>query len=72
MAKPGTAHPQSPATPAAESSKTEPSVMEARIRIRAYELFEARKGQSGDAESDWFRAEAEITGKTGETSKGSA
>jgi hypothetical protein len=72
MTETRTVHPKSPATPAAVSSKTGPPVMEERIRIRAYELFEARMGQSGDAESDWFRAEAEIIEKTGQTPKGSA
>ena len=36
---------------------------EDRIRIRAYELFEQRNREPGHAEEDWFRAEAEITGR---------
>lgn len=34
--------------------------VEERIRIRAYELYEKRSGNAGDAESDWYRAESEI------------
>ena len=51
---------QQPA-PAAEQA------LEARIRIRAYQLFEMREGAPGDPEDDWYRAEAEIIGKPGET-----
>ena len=41
-------------------TKTETTLGEDRIRIRAYELYEKRNGASGDAESDWYRAEAEL------------
>ena len=37
-----------------------PNLDEESIRIRAYELWEERHGVNGDAESDWFRAEAEL------------
>ena len=37
-----------------------PQSTEERIRIRAYELYERRGGESGDAESDWYQAETEI------------
>lgn len=33
------------------------------IAARAYELFLARGGQHGDDWADWFRAEAEVSGK---------
>lgn len=33
------------------------------IRKRAYELFRARKGQGGNPEQDWLRAERELTAK---------
>ena len=39
------------------------------IRIRAYELYEKRKGGPGDAESDWYRAEAELKGDAAEPAK---
>ncbi len=31
-----------------------------RVRERAYELYEARGRELGQAEQDWFRAEREI------------
>ena len=39
---------------------------EDRIRSRAYELYEQRNGNAGDAESDWYRAEAELNGDAAE------
>lgn len=39
--------------------------LEERIRLRAYELYEARGRQDGHAEDDWLLAEEEITGITG-------
>lgn len=33
---------------------------EDRVRTRAYEIFEKRNGGHGDAESDWYQAEAEL------------
>jgi Protein of unknown function (DUF2934) len=32
------------------------------IRVRAYELYEARGGEDGHDVEDWLAAEAEITG----------
>lgn len=34
------------------------------IRRRAYELFKQRNGNNGSPEEDWFRAEAEILGRS--------
>jgi hypothetical protein len=34
--------------------------IEEMIRLRAYEIYEARGAEPGDPESDWYRAEAEI------------
>jgi hypothetical protein len=34
--------------------------LEAAIRIRAYELYEQRGRQDGQAQTDWFQAEAEV------------
>ena len=34
---------------------------EQRIRARAYEIYRERGARSGDAVSDWYRAEAELT-----------
>ena len=47
----------------AETGKTAATGSD-RIRIRAYELYEKRKDQPGDAESDWYQAEAEIAAET--------
>lgn len=41
--------------------------LEERIRMRAYELYELRAGAPGDPDDDWYRAEAEIVGRPGET-----
>jgi len=45
-----------------ESSATAQSNLQERVRQRAYELFQERGGQHGNAEEDWARAEAEILG----------
>ena len=37
---------------------------EEQIRCRAYELYEERGREAGRDMEDWFRAEAEITGRT--------
>lgn len=34
------------------------------VRARAYELYLERRGNGGTAEEDWFRAEAELRGKS--------
>lgn len=34
------------------------------IRQRAYELYRQRNGYGGTPEDDWFRAEAEILGRS--------
>lgn len=33
-----------------------------RIRVRAYEIYQARNGAPGDAVSDWAQAERELNG----------
>ena len=33
-----------------------------RIRRRAFEIYQARKGASGDAMADWLQAEREVKG----------
>ncbi|MCA1733278.1 MAG: DUF2934 domain-containing protein [Acidobacteria bacterium] len=47
-------------SPAAETPKPQHALSEERIRVRAYELYEKRQGSPGDAETDWFHAEAEF------------
>ena len=49
-----------PATSTETRTETGQDAVEERIRIRAYELYEKRDGEAGDAESDWYRAETEI------------
>ena len=41
--------------------------LEYQIRLRAYELYEARGRKDGHVLDDWFRAEAEITRKKART-----
>ena len=36
-----------------------------RIRLRAFEIYQARNGGLGDAESDWTQAERELSGRAG-------
>ena len=40
------------------------SVLEQAIRERAYELYEQRGKQDGQAEEDWLRAELELRSET--------
>ena len=41
--------------------------LEAAIRARAYELYEKRGCQDGQAQSDWFQAEAEMRSRDSRT-----
>ncbi len=34
------------------------------VRLRAYELYLQRNGDGGSPEEDWYRAEAELRGKS--------
>jgi DUF2934 family protein len=52
-----------PVKPAEEKVLPKAPSTEERIRIRAYELFEARKGAPSDPVADWYQAEAEIKEK---------
>jgi len=36
------------------------ALLEEKIRIRAYQIFEERGGQGGDALQDWLKAEADV------------
>ena len=47
--------------PATETSETKG--FEHQIRLRAYELYQARGGKYGHEVEDWLRAEEEITSK---------
>lgn len=63
MTEPDTTPIESAAPETEKPAATQPSSSD-RIRIRAYELYEKRKDEPGDAESDWYRAEAEINAET--------
>jgi Protein of unknown function (DUF2934) len=41
--------------------------LEAAIRARAYELYEKRGRQDGQAQTDWFQAEAELRSRVSRT-----
>jgi hypothetical protein len=41
--------------------------LEAAIRARAYELYEKRGRQDGQAQGDWFQAEAELRPRVSRT-----
>jgi hypothetical protein len=45
------------------SGKTGAEAVAEQIRIRAYELYEARGRGDGHDTEDWLEAEAEITGR---------
>lgn len=40
------------------------TVAEDQVRMRAYELYLQRNGNGGTPEEDWYRAEAELRGKS--------
>ncbi len=42
---------------------SDPQHLEHQIRLRAYELYEARGGEDGHEVEDWLRAEEEIAVK---------
>ena len=54
----------SPDTPTEMTSKRSTGSVEERIRHRAFELFKEAGEQHGRDQEHWFRAEAEIRGKT--------
>ena len=53
------ARPREDATPAVDRARP---VTAERIQARAFEIYLARGGRPGDAESDWLAAERELTG----------
>lgn len=52
-----------PVSPKKVIFAVEPRTIEEEIRVRAYELFEARGQEGGRDQEDWFRAEEEVTGR---------
>ena len=49
--------------PATLTSEPQDVELEDQIRLRAYELYEARGREDGHELEDWFRAKEEITSK---------
>ncbi len=49
--------------PMTVTSEPQQLELEHQIRLRAYELYEARGSKDGHEMEDWLRAEEEITGK---------
>ena len=49
--------------PTTEISELQEFELEHQIRLRAYELYEARGREDGQEQEDWLRAEAEIMQK---------
>ena len=47
--------------PASVTSDQQELELEDQIRVRAYELYEARGGEDGHELEDWFRARGELT-----------
>ena len=43
--------------------RSEPQDLDQQIRLRAYQLYEARGREDGHELDDWLRAEEEITSK---------
>lgn len=54
-------------TEAAADPSASAQATEDRIRMRAYELYEARNGGPGDADGDWYRAELELQSESAAT-----
>ena len=48
----------------ATATEMNPSVSEEQVRRRAYELYVQRGGGDGGHDADWFRAEAELRGRS--------
>ena len=47
--------------PTTEISELQEFELEYQIRLRAYQLYEARGREDGHEQEDWFRAKEEIT-----------
>lgn len=65
--------PETPSPTGAGSKLGEETCIEVtpdRIRLRAYEIYQARNGAPGDAESDWAQAERELSGRATPGSSG--
>jgi hypothetical protein len=50
--------------PTTMATVTTMTMSDEQVRARAYELYLQRNADGGTAEEDWYRAEAELRGKT--------
>ena len=50
--------------PSTMATVTTMTLSDEQVRARAYELYLERSGNGGTAEEDWYRAEAELRGKS--------
>jgi hypothetical protein len=50
--------------PSTMATVTTMTMTDEQVRARAYELYLQRRGDDGTAEEDWYRAEAELRGKS--------
>lgn len=55
---------ETPRPSPATATEVNPSVSEEQVRRRAYELYVQRGGGDGGHDADWFRAEAELRGRS--------
>jgi hypothetical protein len=55
---------ETPRPSPATATEMNPSVSEEQVRRRAYELYVQRGGGDGGHDADWFRAEAELRGRS--------
>ena len=53
--------------PTTELSELQKFELEYQIRVRAYEIYEARGHEDGHEQEDWFRAKEELTIKKFQT-----
>jgi cytoskeletal protein RodZ len=60
----GAAAPAQARIPSTIATVTTMTMTDEQVRARAYELYLERRGDGGTAEEDWYRAEAELRGKS--------
>lgn len=56
--------PDNPRPSPTTATEMNPSISEEQVRRRAYELYVQRGGVDGGHDADWFRAEAELRGRS--------
>lgn len=66
----GTQRLPAPPPPTTDGGEMPAEITPDRIRVRAYQIYLARNGAPGDAESDWAQAERELNGQATPGSSG--